>query len=268
MMRSRLLYAAVVVTAMLSIVGFVVLVLGANVTDDDVRAYRWTQGLPARVGPDRWALSAVGYAVGAALSLLVVVLAARWWNTGRNRAALSLALLAGIAVGLALALDGLLNLRPTGALAGVVPAWYSPLSTAQGLLMVGVFGLAALTLPSPGAGPTFGGAGPRVRVGSVVLKVGDLDRAARFWTAALGYTRSGDPGGSAFLLPADGDGPQLTLDADDATHLDLFVADETAQRAEIERLVALGARRVDWPDVPHVVLADPEGNLFCVVVDA
>jgi hypothetical protein len=30
--------------------------------------------------------------------------------------------------------------------------------------------------------------------------------------------------------------------------------------------VALGARRVDWPDVPHVVLADPEGNLFCVVV--
>jgi hypothetical protein len=40
--------------------------------------------------------------------------------------------------------------------------------------------------------------------------------------------------------------------------------------AEIERLIGLGARRVDWsyPDSPtHVVLADPEGNLFCIVND-
>lgn len=50
-------------------------------------------------------------------------------------------------------------------------------------------------------------------------------------------------------------------------HLDLYARD---QGAEVERLVALGARRVeDWPypDEPHdfVVLQDPDGNRFCVV---
>jgi glyoxalase superfamily protein len=37
---------------------------------------------------------------------------------------------------------------------------------------------------------------------------------------------------------------------------------------EVERLVALGARRVDWvypEDADFVVLADTEGNLFCVI---
>ena len=37
--------------------------------------------------------------------------------------------------------------------------------------------------------------------------------------------------------------------------------------SEVERLLALGARRVDWTysdDATHVVLADPDGNLFCV----
>lgn len=51
-------------------------------------------------------------------------------------------------------------------------------------------------------------------------------------------------------------------------HLDLWVADEDEQRAEVERLVSLGARRVDWayPEgADFVVLADTEGNLFCVV---
>ncbi len=38
--------------------------------------------------------------------------------------------------------------------------------------------------------------------------------------------------------------------------------------AEVERLLALGATRVDWNYGPHadcVVLADPDGNTFCVV---
>jgi catechol 2,3-dioxygenase-like lactoylglutathione lyase family enzyme len=257
-MRPRLLDVTVVVTAMLLLVGFAVLYLGADAADGNIASYRAEAGLPARTWPDRWTLAAAGYACGAVLSLLVVVLVER---RNRPRRALNLVLMAGIAVGIALALDGLLNLTPTGALADLVPAWHAPLSVAQGLVMVAVFGLAVLMLPLPA--PV-----ARVRVGSVVLKVGDLDRAARFWTAALGYARRGDPGGSAFLVPVDGTGPQLTLDADDAMHLDLFVADEAAQRAEIDRLVALGARRVDWPDVPHVVLADPEGNLFCVVVES
>jgi predicted enzyme related to lactoylglutathione lyase len=48
-------------------------------------------------------------------------------------------------------------------------------------------------------------------------------------------------------------------------HIDL---DPDDQEAEIHRLVALGARRIDVgqpADVPWVVLADPEGNEFCVL---
>lgn len=52
-------------------------------------------------------------------------------------------------------------------------------------------------------------------------------------------------------------------------HLDLFVDTADEQRSAVERLVALGAQQVDWdsypPDPDFVVLAGPEGNLFCVV---
>ena len=41
------------------------------------------------------------------------------------------------------------------------------------------------------------------------------------------------------------------------------------QQAEIRRLIALGATEVHWdkrpPDADYVILADPEGNRFCVV---
>jgi hypothetical protein len=106
-----------------------------------------------------------------------------------------------------------------------------------------------------------------VRIGTIVLKVADVGRAARFWTGALDYVVR-DADGSPTLGPAAGDGPTITLDADDRTHLDLFVAGEDELRAEVDRLVALGARRVPWTyaeHATHVVLADTEGNLFCVV---
>lgn len=112
-----------------------------------------------------------------------------------------------------------------------------------------------------------------VRIGTVVLHVHDVHRAAGFWTGALGYSvRDGEIGDqSPVLVAPDGDGPSITLDEADATHLDLIAADRSEQRSEVERLVALGARRVPWsyPDgADHVVLADPEGNLFCVVADS
>jgi hypothetical protein len=63
-------------------------------------------------------------------------------------------------------------------------------------------------------------------------------------------------------------GPAITLDGDDQMHLDLHVDSKEELAAEVARLVALGARWVDWtyPDAAtFVVLADTEGNLFCVV---
>ncbi len=105
------------------------------------------------------------------------------------------------------------------------------------------------------------------QIGSVVLNVADIGRAAAFWRSALGYVPR-DGAHPAALVPRSGEGPALLLDETDRTHLDLHVASGEEQEAEVGRLVALGARRVDWayPGGAHfVVLSDTEGNLFCVV---
>jgi catechol 2,3-dioxygenase-like lactoylglutathione lyase family enzyme len=105
-----------------------------------------------------------------------------------------------------------------------------------------------------------------VRIGSVVMNVTDIRRAADFWRNALGYAPA--PHNPDFLVPEHGEGPRLHLDEGDKMHLDLWAANEEEQRAEVERLVSIGATRVDWvyPDgADFVVLADTEGNLFCVI---
>jgi catechol 2,3-dioxygenase-like lactoylglutathione lyase family enzyme len=113
-----------------------------------------------------------------------------------------------------------------------------------------------------------------IRVGSIVLRVDDLERQVAFWQAALGYERrQGDDDDFVLLRPRDGVGPNLSLDRVRSTvqvppriHLDLYTDD---QAGEVERLVGLGASEVHWdkrpPDADYVILADPEGNRFCVV---
>ena len=120
---------------------------------------------------------------------------------------------------------------------------------------------------------------PVLTVGVVVLGVEDVERAARFWSVALGYRvrRDGFGGWSTVLVPPDrGSGAAIALQRSETPpqdrprlHLDLHVADAQEQRGEVDRLVALGAARADWDSYPEdpdfVVLTDPEGNLFCVV---
>ena len=98
------------------------------------------------------------------------------------------------------------------------------------------------------------------------MRVSDVDRAAGFWSAALGYETH--PTNPAFLAPTGSPGTRLHLDDDDRTHVDLWADDEADQQVQVERLLSLGASRVDWDypdDADFVVLADPDGNLFCVV---
>ena len=116
-------------------------------------------------------------------------------------------------------------------------------------------------------------------LGQVVLGVGDVRRAAEFWRRALGYELvPGGFGGCDVVLapPAGTPGALLALQRSETappphprSHLDLHVADRGEQTAETDRLVALGAVRVDWDGYPEdpdfVVLADPDGNLFCIV---
>jgi len=113
-----------------------------------------------------------------------------------------------------------------------------------------------------------------VRVGSIVLRVDDLQRQMAFWMAALDYVPREDPDvDSVVLRPRAGSGPNLTLDQHQASaplppriHLDLYTND---QPGEVKRLLALGATEVQWskrpPTADFVILADPESNRFCVV---
>ena len=98
------------------------------------------------------------------------------------------------------------------------------------------------------------------------MNVSDVERAGAFWSAALGYVRQ--PRNPAFLDPEELAGTRLHFDEDDRTHLDLWADNEAEQLAEAERLITLGARKVDWEypeDADFIVLADPDGNLFCVI---
>ncbi|KOG56750.1 glyoxalase [Streptomyces griseoflavus] len=116
-----------------------------------------------------------------------------------------------------------------------------------------------------------------LKVGSVVLGASDVRRAAAFWRDALGYVPREDIEDDwVVLVPADGPGVQIAVGLSGTpvqehprVHLDLYAGDAADQAAEVERLVSLGARRVDWDFYPEdpdfVVLADTEGNRFCVI---
>jgi catechol 2,3-dioxygenase-like lactoylglutathione lyase family enzyme len=106
-----------------------------------------------------------------------------------------------------------------------------------------------------------------VRIGTIVLNVKNQRRASEFWSQALGYKRRDDV--SDVLVPESGHGPGIAPDESDRTHLDLYTDSREEQLAEVERLISLGASRVeDWPypdDADFIVLADTEGNLFDVI---
>lgn len=105
----------------------------------------------------------------------------------------------------------------------------------------------------------------------MVWGVRDMKRAIAFWTQALNYRPRDEPDEDwVVLVPREGTGVQLALKRVTSPqarrhHLDLYGSD---QAAEVERLLALGAERVEWayePGADYVVLADPDGNRFCVV---
>jgi len=112
-----------------------------------------------------------------------------------------------------------------------------------------------------------------MKIGSVVLNVTDLRRAIAFWTAALGYVISDADDVFAVLRDPDHEWANLSLQLTaepkrdvNRVHVDLYVDDQTG---EVARLESLGATKVEpWPYEPEadsVVMADPDGNEFCVV---
>ena len=114
------------------------------------------------------------------------------------------------------------------------------------------------------------------RVRAVALDVNDLPRMEAFWSAVL-EVEAVDRDEDGVSLPLTGD---LTLDllrvpepkaVKDRLHLDLSPGPDADQGAELARLLSIGATRTEQGPGPQppadgrVVLADPDGNRFCLL---
>lgn len=113
------------------------------------------------------------------------------------------------------------------------------------------------------------------RIAVVASNVIDADLVADFWREVLGWRRTDDQDEDGVSIEApDGSWPTIALlrvpdkkAGINRLHFDLR-ADGSTFTEELDRLLALGATKVDVgqpTDVSWVVLADPEGNEFCLL---
>ena len=117
------------------------------------------------------------------------------------------------------------------------------------------------------------------RISELVLDAYDPELLAAFWCDVLGYVEVGREGSDIEIGPPGvgfgGPQPTIVLSRFDGPakvgrlrlHIDVNATDRD-QDAELDRLIAVGARRVDigqTGDESWHVLADPEGNEFCLL---
>jgi hypothetical protein len=111
-------------------------------------------------------------------------------------------------------------------------------------------------------------------IAAVAVDCSDPRAMARFWGDAMDWTLHEVTGDFARLRSAKGVGPYLEFlrtpdvkTVKNRIHLDLAPYPRDDQAAEVARLLSLGATPADvgQGDVPWTVLADPEGNEFCVL---
>lgn len=113
------------------------------------------------------------------------------------------------------------------------------------------------------------------RLDALCLDANDPLRLARFWAEALGWEINNESHDEIGLVPTDDTRFQILFEpvpeqkaGKNRIHLDLTTTSIDDQNETVERLLKLGARHIDvgqGPDDGHVVLADPEGNEFCII---
>jgi len=116
-----------------------------------------------------------------------------------------------------------------------------------------------------------------IRIQCLCIDTSEPRRLAAFWETALGWRRTFEKDDEVVLeppegSPEDGIAPDLLFlrvpepkTGKNRLHIDVRPDD---QAAEVARLEGLGARRVDvgqGQDAGWVVMADPDGNEFCVL---
>ena len=112
------------------------------------------------------------------------------------------------------------------------------------------------------------------RIAALAVDALEPRLVADFWRAALGWREVSDDAEGITIAPPDGEWPTIDVFAvperksvKNRLHLDLR-ADGCSTAEELQRLLDLGARRVDvgqGDEVSWLVLADPEGNEFCLL---
>jgi hypothetical protein len=112
-------------------------------------------------------------------------------------------------------------------------------------------------------------------LGAIVFEPASYPAVGRFWSEATGWPVVYDDGGDMAIRHPGGRGPFVTFGpptsdaktAKNRLHLDIAPPLGSDQEDEVQRLMALGAHRIDigQGDVPWVVMADPDGNEFCVL---
>jgi predicted enzyme related to lactoylglutathione lyase len=110
---------------------------------------------------------------------------------------------------------------------------------------------------------------------AVTFDANDPDRLGRFWGGVLGWERTDDPEGTVALAGARQAGFGLRFRPTDQPktlqnriHFDLTSASAYEMQETVARALSLGASHLDIgqrPEEGHVVLADPDGNEFCVL---
>src|ERR1700710_2821428 len=100
-------------------------------------------------------------------------------------------------------------------------------------------------------------------------------RLGVFWAGVLGWEMADDDPDGIALLPSDDTGFRIRFlptqeqkAGPNQLHVDLTSTSLDDQQQTVARSLELGARHIDVgqrPEEGHVVLADPEGNEFCVI---
>jgi predicted enzyme related to lactoylglutathione lyase len=114
------------------------------------------------------------------------------------------------------------------------------------------------------------------RIGTIVIDAADVEGLGAFWATVLGWTAHRDADGDLVLAdPTGRAGFEMLVmrvpepkAVKNRIHIDLNPSDSD-QAEELARLLGLGAMKVDigQGDQRWIVLADPEGNEFCLLAD-
>ncbi len=140
------------------------------------------------------------------------------------------------------------------------PAWTCPLAPPGNTLAVPVAGRRAVVTS---------------RLVALTIDANDPRRLASFWAGVLGWQMVEEPADGNALVPSDGTGfgirfqpTQEQKTGPDYIHLHLTSSSLEDQEQTVAGALGLGGRHLDVGQLPeegHVVLADPEGNAFCVI---